>query len=562
MIVMAKKTIIQHAVFGGAYALHAPAIFDHIVGVISVSHGEHATTRTPFIHITFDDTLTSYEKITTLYCALAFASSSDVIIIYPYNDTQKKEATSFLNEKHSAFHETRVRIETLIDFSNQERLPETPMEILLYLAHPDEASVRLMTKEGAVAELEDTKRAILNLLEDARESEVKITAQAAELTKALEDARAYARSAEEERTLYHQLISSIGEGVIVIGSDGLIKLVNDVTLSLINAEREDIIGKDPVIALHLRDRERNELPPEYWDALLLTEKTLTLPILTSTRKDGTVLYASSIAAPIINEQTKERKGIIITFRNISEDFALDEARTNFISTASHQLRTPLTTIRWFIEMLQSGDAGQLTPGQKQYLTQIDEGIERMINLVNFLLRTARVETSRVSIVPKPINIYDAIRSCVHEIQPRLDNKKQTVSIAGDELPLIPLDEDYVREVFLTLLMNAQLYGAPNDTIYVQIEKGEHFAEVHVTDHGMGISTEERKRVFDKFFRSEKAIVTSPDGSGLGLSLVRMLVSDWGGNIWFESEEGKGATFSVSIPLMGMQARPGEVTLTE
>ena len=559
---MAKKTIIQHAVFGGAYALHAPAIFDHIVGVISVSHGEHATTRTPFIHITFDDTLTSYEKITTLYCALAFASSSDVIIIYPYNDTQKKEATSFLNEKHSAFHETRVRIETLIDFSNQERLPETPMEILLYLAHPDEASVRLMTKEGAVAELEDTKRAILNLLEDARESEVKITAQAAELTKALEDARAYARSAEEERTLYHQLISSIGEGVIVIGSDGLIKLVNDVTLSLINAEREDIIGKDPVIALHLRDRERNELPPEYWDALLLTEKTLTLPILTSTRKDGTVLYASSIAAPIINEQTKERKGIIITFRNISEDFALDEARTNFISTASHQLRTPLTTIRWFIEMLQSGDAGQLTPGQKQYLTQIDEGIERMINLVNFLLRTARVETSRVSIVPKPINIYDAIRSCVHEIQPRLDNKKQTVSIAGDELPLIPLDEDYVREVFLTLLMNAQLYGAPNDTIYVQIEKGEHFAEVHVTDHGMGISTEERKRVFDKFFRSEKAIVTSPDGSGLGLSLVRMLVSDWGGNIWFESEEGKGATFSVSIPLMGMQARPGEVTLTE
>jgi two-component system sensor histidine kinase SenX3 len=130
------------------------------------------------------------------------------------------------------------------------------------------------------------------------------------------------------------------------------------------------------------------------------------------------------------------------------------------------------------------------------------------------------------------------------------------------LPEITLDGDYVREVFSNLLMNAQLYGAPGDNIQVELRRNGDFAEVHVTDHGIGISREERKRVFEKFFRSDKAIVASPDGSGLGLSFVKTLVADWGGNIWFESEEGKGATFSVSIPLSGMKAREGEVGLVE
>ncbi|HXK37996.1 MAG TPA: ATP-binding protein [Candidatus Paceibacterota bacterium] len=559
---MAKKTIIQHAVFGGAYASHAAPVFSRIVGVLSVSLGNTPTNGTPFVHINFDDTLTSYTKLVELYITLTLQSKNTPVIIYPYNTPQREELSKLFSTDRMKFPPQEVLLETFSDFTGQERIPPPPLDILLYLARPDEASVRLMTKEGAVAELEETKRAVLNLLEDTRESEEKITAQAADLAKALEDSRAFARSAEEERATYHQLVSSIGEGVIVLGADGLIKIVNDVTVSMIGEPRESLINKDPVAALHLRDRERNELPQEYWDAILKTEKTITLPILTSVRNDGTVIYASSIAAPIVNETTKEHKGIIITFRNISEDFALDEARTNFISTASHQLRTPLTTIRWFIEMLQSGDAGALTEGQKQYLHQIDEGIARMINLVGFLLRTARVETNRVIITPKPLSLRKAIEACVSELMPRLKNKKQTVSIAGDDLPEIPLDPDYVHEVFLTILMNAQLYGIPGDTIYVQLERSGNFVEVHITDHGMGIAQDERKRVFDKFFRSNKAIVASPDGSGLGLSLVRMLVSDWGGNVWFESEEDKGTTFSVSIPVSGMNAREGEVTLLE
>lgn len=562
MLVMAKKTILQHAVFGGPYATLAGPVFARIVGILSVSTGNNSTTATPFIHLTFDDTLTSFIKIVELYSTLALESDDGMIIIYPYNETQRAEIEHFLDSKRSIYPTTRIALATLVDFAGLEPAREIPNDVLLYLAHPDEASVRLMTKEGAVAELEDTKRAILNLLEDARESEEKITAQAADLAKTLADAQAYAKNAEAERAMYRQLVSSIGEGVIVIGSDGLIKIVNDVTLDLVGAAREDLINTDPVISLHLRDRERKELPRSYWDAILATERSITLPVITSINKEGAILFVSSIASPIINEKTKERSGIIITFRNISEDMALDEARTNFISTASHQLRTPLTTVRWFTEMLQNGDAGKLSEPQQQYVVQINEGVNRMINLVNFLLRTARVETSRVSIAPKPIDIRKVIESCVERLKSRLLNKKQTVHIAGDEVPLITLDEDYAREVFINLLMNAQLYGAPEDNIYVQLEKVGEQVEVHITDHGIGISEEEHKRVFDKFFRSEKAIVASPDGSGLGLSLVRMLVTDWGGKIWFESEEGKGTTFSVSIPLSGMKAREGEVSLVE
>lgn len=559
---MAKKTIIQHALFGGSYTTHVVPVFTRIVGVLSISRGQNANGNSPFIHLTFDDTLTSFTKLVELYLTLAISSGEEKITLYTYNESQRKELDDFLVSKQTVFPPSRITLATLSDFTNQEIIDDTPQDILLYLARPDEANVRLMTKEGAVAELEDTKRAILNLLEDTRESEDKIMAQARDLAQALEDSRAYAKTAEEERATYHQLVSSIGEGVIVLDEQGLIKIVNEVAIALTGESREEMLNKKPVEALHLRNRDGSELPQSFRDAIVHTTKTINIPILSSTRKDGKVLYASSIASPIVNEKTKEQKGVIITFRNISDDVALDEARTNFISTASHQLRTPLTTIRWFIEMLQGGDAGTLNEGQKKYLAQIDEGIERMINLVNFLLRTARVETGRVSLIPIPLNIRDILNDCIEEIRPRLINKGQTITISGEELPMITLDPDYAHEVFSNLIMNAQLYGAPNDTITIEIKKGVDFAEIHITDHGIGISTEEHKRVFEKFFRSEKAIVSSPDGSGLGLSFVKTLVTDWGGNIWFESEEGKGTKFAVSVPLSGMKPREGEVTLIE
>jgi PAS domain S-box-containing protein len=559
---MAKKTIIQHAVFGGAYAEVAIPFFARIVGVLFIAKGTSATDGKTFIHIAFDELLTSYTKIAQLYCTLALTGSDDTIVIYTQNDAQRKDLSELLKEQRSAFPASRIIEERMYDFTGQVRVADVPREILLYLARPDEASPRLMTKEGAMAELEDTKQAILNLLEDARESEEKITKQANDLAKALENANMYAKTAEEERATYHQLVSSIGEGVIVLDEHGLIKIVNDVTVTMTGERKEDLYNKKPVDALNLRDREGKELPQEFRDAIVNIDKTVTLPILTSVRKDGKVIYASSIAAPIINETTGERKGVIITFRNISDDLALDEARTTFISTASHQLRTPLTTMRWFVEMLKNGDVGPLTDAQRQYILQIDEGIARMTSLVNFLLRTARVETSRVRLAPRPLSIRAIINDCITSLKARLDNKKQTVTITGDNLPDIALDPDYATEVFTNLLMNAQLYGKSEDTIIVDLKKNGDYAEIHITDHGIGITREERKRVFEKFFRSGKAVVASPDGSGLGLAFVKTLVTDWGGKIWFESEEGKGATFSVSIPLAGMRERKGEVTLVE
>ncbi len=558
---MAKNIIIKHAIFGGAFAPHVMPIFSRIVGVLSVSHGLLAKTNTPFIHIAYDDTRATYIKLAELYLTLAAENGQKEVIVYP-DDEQREDVVGLLSYKQRHFPKLKITESTFGDYTDQERLTDSPSDIILYLAHPDEASVRLMTEEGTVAELEDTKRAMLNLLEDARESEEKITRQANDLAKALENANMYAKTAEEERATYHQLVSSIGEGVIVLDENGLIKIVNDVTVNMTGEKKEDLFNKKPVDALHLRDREGNELSQEFRDAIVNIDKTVNLPVLSSVRKDGRIIYASSIAAPIINEQTQERKGVIITFRNISDDLALDEARANFISTASHQLRTPLTTMRWFIEMLQSGDAGTLNTSQQQYVSQIETSLAQMTNLVNFLLRTARVETNRVSINPVPLDIKTVIEHAVTELLPRLNNKKQTVHIAGDTIPMITLDPDYAREVFLNLLMNAQLYGAPGDTINVALERSDDTAVVHVTDHGIGIAQEERKRVFEKFFRSEKAIIASPDGSGLGLSFAKTLASDWGGKIWFESEEGKGTTFSVSIPLEGMEPRSGEVTLIE
>ena len=213
-------------------------------------------------------------------------------------------------------------------------------------------------------------------------------------------------------------------------------------------------------------------------------------------------------------------------------------------------------------MLINGDAGNLTEDQKHFVERIYEGTDRMIALVNLLLQIARVEAGRVKIEPMPVDLKTTTQGVLVTLKAMVEKKHQKIEITTDPqpFPTILLDQEVIWQVIQNLLSNALRYSDEASTILVSIVKKDEFVEYSVKDTGIGIPEHEKPRIFNRFFRAENALKKVPEGSGLGLSLVKLLVNNWGGKIWFESEEGKGTTFHVTIPLEGMKPKEGEVKL--
>lgn len=256
------------------------------------------------------------------------------------------------------------------------------------------------------------------------------------------------------------------------------------------------------------------------------------------------------------EQTKRLEAAL------AQASALADARASFISAASHQLRTPLTSIRWFSEMLINGDAGEISPGALDYIKQIDQGLERIINLVNFLLRSARIESRRVSISPTPLNICKSIIEVTDKFSDKIKQKRQDITIDCPKEVTIPLDAEFFDEALSNLILNAHLYSPEGGKIEIKTIIEDDSVFIDITDNGMGIKESDRERVFDKFFRTPEAVIASPDGSGLGLAYAREIARQWNGDITLSKALEKGTTFRISIPRAGMDTRIGEVKLND
>ena len=355
---------------------------------------------------------------------------------------------------------------------------------------------------------------------------------------------------QKDKIKYEAILAYIGEGLVVINKEGKIITFNKAAESLLGWTEKEVLGRE------LTEIIRIDYETSINESRLTSSRQSSLYFI---RKDNTKFPAAitttsyGVGSSILGTAT--------LFRDITMEQNVDKMKNEFISLASHQLRTPLAAIKWYTEMLLKGDAGNLLPEQAKYGETIYSSTQRMIDLVNLLLNISRIESGRINVEPLPTDLKKLVDEVVQEVRIRYADKKQTFSVKfPDTLPMITIDPRLIRQVYVNLLTNASKYTPEKGEIKIELSKGNTDIISQISDNGYGIPDADQEKLFGKFFRGLKTVTRENEGTGLGLYLVKDIVDVSHGKIWFKSKEGKGTTFWVSLPLSGTPPKKGMLTL--
>lgn len=234
--------------------------------------------------------------------------------------------------------------------------------------------------------------------------------------------------------------------------------------------------------------------------------------------------------------------------------ALDEAKDEFISMASHQLRTPLTSIKGYLSMMVEGDLGKLTVAQKKALKEAFGSSQRMVFLIADFLNVSRIKTGKFVIEPKKVDLISVVSEELNQLNEMASAKDITFMYEPPaEFPAVMLDDNKIRQVMMNMVDNAIYYTPSGGTITIQLYHTAEEIIFKVIDTGIGVPKAEQHKLFTKFFRAGNARKARPDGTGLGLFMAQKIVVEQGGAIIFESTEGKGSTFGFRFPLTKIRA---------
>lgn len=228
---------------------------------------------------------------------------------------------------------------------------------------------------------------------------------------------------------------------------------------------------------------------------------------------------------------------------------LDKAKDEFISIASHQLRTPLTSIKGYLSMILDGDAGRVTKQQEEFIGYAYGGAQRMVHLISDLLNVSRMSAGRFKLERSSVSLVDLVADEVQQLQNHAAAKKLALIFKRPtkKIPMVFIDENKTRQVVMNFIDNA-IYYTKEGSVTVTVERDGDSVVLKVIDTGIGVPLEAQQSLFTKFYRADNAQQVRPDGTGLGLYLAKKVVEDQNGIIIFESSEGKGSTFGFSLPL--------------
>ena len=375
------------------------------------------------------------------------------------------------------------------------------------------------------------------------------------------------RQSSQRESYYGALISNLGDGLIATDKDGRVTMANNEALRILQREFlsdiEELAGQKITDALKVNHSSQGLLTDDEHPVMRVLktghriESPELNPVYNYQRKDGTFVPVHVSISPIHNRG--ENKGTVQIFRDATIQQNIDEAKDSFVSLASHQLRTPLSSISWTTELLLNHRAN-LSADDAELADQIYESAQNMNELVNALLDVSRLELGTMEINLQEANIRELVDTIIDRLSPEVDRKK----INLDYQPAPPdttatTDAKFLGMVIDNLVSNAIKY-APEGNVRVSVEPigtAQQVGNIRATrpsilftvvDNGYGIPEEQQGQIFKKLFRADNVRNSNVDGTGLGLYLARLIVTQLRGDIWFESKVGQGSTFFVMIPI--------------
>lgn len=401
--------------------------------------------------------------------------------------------------------------------------------------------------------LEEQQRATLNVLEDVESERKKTELLAHDLEK------------------FKLAVENASDHIVITNPEGIIIFANKSVERITGFSPKEIVGQKAGSKQNWGGWMDINVYKKLWNTIKVEKKIFTGE-LNNQRKGGDKYEVLASIAPVL-----DKDGSILFFigieRDITKEKEIDKAKTEFVSLASHQLRTPLSSINWYTEMLLAGDAGKINEEQEKYLKEVYAGNKRMVELVNALLNVSRLDLGTFIIEPEPTDVIEMAKSLLSELTPTIKEKALKVKENYDkDIPRFNADSKLLRIVFQNLLSNAVKYTLPKGDVGIQInilKKGaavdgkklnQDSLTIVVSDSGMGIPSNQKDKIFSKLFRADNARESEAEGTGLGLYIVKSIVDQSGGEIWFESEEKKGTTFYVTFPLSGMKKKEGSKKL--
>jgi signal transduction histidine kinase len=226
---------------------------------------------------------------------------------------------------------------------------------------------------------------------------------------------------------------------------------------------------------------------------------------------------------------------------------------DFANLTSHQLRTPLSGMKWMLELLQKSDKGNLTADQKEFIERIYTSNERMIALVNDLLEVSRIEQGETKLYLQPTDLTVIIRGLLKDKEKEIKKKKIQVSftVETEPFPVVRTEPSKIKQALANLISNAIAYTPDHGkvTLDLKTSNDEHMLLCTITDSGVGIPKEQQREVFNKFFRGTNVVGLETVGTGLGLYIAKSFIEASGGKIWFDSIPNKGTTFYFTLPIV-------------
>ncbi|MDR6120854.1 two-component system sensor histidine kinase VicK [Bacillus sp. SLBN-46] len=351
------------------------------------------------------------------------------------------------------------------------------------------------------------------------------------LTKKLQEAQAMT---EGERRKLSSVLSYMTDGVIATDRKGRVILINEPAAKLLNVSRETVLSQPIVSLLNLDDTNTFEDLLEENDSLILDY---------STKSERYFLRANF---SVIQKETGFVNGLIAVLHDITDQEKIDAERREFVANVSHELRTPLTTMRSYLEALADG-AWQDEEIAPNFLEVTRTETERMIRLVNDLLQLSKMDSTDYRLTIEWVNFVDFY----HRIIDRFEMTKEQNVTFKRKLPnhaiFIEVDEDKMTQVLYNIISNALKYSPEGGQVTFSIKEEESRIIVSVKDQGVGIPKENIGKIFDRFYRVDKARTRKLGGTGLGLAIAKEMVNAHGGSIWATSQEGKGTTIAFSLP---------------